>query len=183
MIVPIAWIERKFAFDQPVGVFPALLERVRGTPVRAVELVAEVPEETLATRPNGKWSVKEHLGHLVDLQTLDEQRLREFLDRFPVLSPAEIGNLTTENANHRRVPVAEILGRLSSGRARLVTKLETLTEEEVAITALHPRLRQPMRILDWMYFISEHDDHHLANARQAILGTGMSSTAAKGAKP
>jgi len=57
MIVPIAWIERKFAFDQPVGVFPALLERLRGTPVRAVELVAEVPEATLATRRNGKWAV------------------------------------------------------------------------------------------------------------------------------
>ena len=181
MIVPIAWIERKFTFDQPVGVFPALLERLRGTPVRAVELVAKVPEQALAIRLDGKWAAKEHLGHLVDLQTLDEQRLREFLDRVQVLSPAEIGNRTTENSNHRRVPVAEILERLRSGRAQLVTKLETLTEEEVAITALHPRLRQPMRLLDWMYFISEHDDHHLAMARQVILGTSMSITAAKGA--
>jgi hypothetical protein len=29
-------------------------------------------------------------------------------------------------------------------------------------TALHPRLNVPMRVLDWAYFIAEHDDHHLA---------------------
>jgi hypothetical protein len=29
-------------------------------------------------------------------------------------------------------------------------------------TALHPRLGTPMRLLDHVLFIAEHDDHHLA---------------------
>jgi len=29
-------------------------------------------------------------------------------------------------------------------------------------TALHPRLQQPMRVLDMAFFTAEHDDHHLA---------------------
>lgn len=31
--------------------------------------------------------------------------------------------------------------------------------------------RQLMRVLDWVYFAAEHDDHHLAKARRAILST------------
>ena len=78
MIDALAWTKRKFSFDLPVQVFPALLERLRGTPVRAGELVVGKSEQILATSPDGKWSVKDHLGHLVDLQTLDERVCASF---------------------------------------------------------------------------------------------------------
>jgi hypothetical protein len=29
-------------------------------------------------------------------------------------------------------------------------------------TALHPRLKRPMRLVDLCFFVAEHDDHHLA---------------------
>jgi hypothetical protein len=163
------WMKREFCFDQPIDVFPALLERLRGTPVRAGELVAGVSDDVLAKRPNGKWSAKDHLGHLVDLQPLDEQRLHEFLARTPALSAADISNRATEQGNHRQTPVAHILGRLRIGREKLVAELDALTAEEIAISAAHPRLQKPMRVLDWVYFVAEHDDHHLAKARRAIL--------------
>jgi DinB family protein len=169
MIEPIAWMDRKFIFDQPVGVFPALLERLRGTPDRAASLVVGFSEDELGTRATRGWSVKEHLGHLIDLQPLDEQRLCEFLKRAQVLSSADMENRATESANHGQAPIADILTRLRAGRLELVRKLEQLTAGEVAITALHPRLRKPMRLLDWVYFVAEHDDHHLAKARRAML--------------
>jgi hypothetical protein len=34
------WLDRTWPFDLPVGAFPAVLERLRGTPARAEELVA-----------------------------------------------------------------------------------------------------------------------------------------------
>ena len=166
------WIKREFSFDQPIDVFPALLERLRGTPARARELIAGVSEDMLSTRPDGKWSVKDHLGHLVDLQPLDEQRLHEFLSRAPVLSAADITNRATERGNHRQAPCAHILGRLRIGREELVVKLNALTAEEIGISAVHPRLQESMRMLDWVYFVAEHDDHHLAKARRVILSTG-----------
>lgn len=176
MIEIIPWLDREFLFDQPVGVFPALLERLRGTPARATELISAVPEETLATPLHGKWSVKEHLGDLVDLQPPDEQRLREFLDRAQVLSPADMGNRRKENANHRQVPVSEVLKQLRVGRYELVCRLETLTEEEVAITALHPRLQRAMHLLDWAYCVADHGDHHLAHAARAIRSLNRDSS-------
>ena len=32
---------------------------------------------------------------------------------------------------------------------------------DLARTALHPRLRQPMSVTDLCFFVAEHDDHHL----------------------
>lgn len=168
MIPQTAWLDRKFVFDLPIGAFPSLLERVRGTPVRAKELVAGLPEELLATRVNGKWSLKEHLGHLADLEWLDDQRLSEFLNHTEVLSAADIENRATEIADYRSTPIADIIRRLTVGRKALVHRLEYLKEDQVGIIAIHPRLQQPMRLVDWVYFVAEHDDHHLARARRVI---------------
>jgi hypothetical protein len=170
MIAQTPWLDRQFHFDQPIGVFPVLLERLRGTPPRAQELVSRISEDMLATRVNLKWSVKEHLGHLVDLEPLDDRRLKEFLNGAEVLSAADGENRVTETTGHRSVPMASIIRRLFFGREDLVQRLGTLTEEQVARSALHPRLQKPMRLLDWVYFLAEHDDHHLALARAVIAG-------------
>jgi hypothetical protein len=168
MIEQIAWLDRTFTFDQPTGIFASLLERLQGTPVRAEQLVRGLPEKLLGARVAEKWSAKEHFGHLADLQQLDDRRLSEYLDRAEVLSPADMQNRATEDANHRNAPIEDILAKLADGRKQLVNRLEALTEEQVGIIAIHPRLRKPMRILDWVYFLAEHDDHHLALARGVI---------------
>jgi uncharacterized damage-inducible protein DinB len=168
MITQTAWLDRKFVFDLPVGMFPPLLERLRGTPARAEELVTGLTEPMLATPVNDKWSVKEHLGHLVDLEPLDDRRLREFLNHAKVLSAADMENRATQIADHRSRPIAAIIRRLTAGREALVRRLEALSEEQIEIVAIHPRLEKPMRLVDWVYFVAEHDDHHLAQARGAI---------------
>jgi uncharacterized damage-inducible protein DinB len=168
MIPQMAWLERRFTFDLPPGTFPALVERLRGTPARARELVAGLPDHILAKRANGRWAAKEHLGHLVDLESLDTRRLSEFLNHVPVLSGADMENRSTEAADHRRAQVAEIVQKLAAGREALARRFEALTAEQIEAVSLHPRLQQPMRLIDWAYFVAEHDDHHLAQARRAI---------------
>jgi len=168
-IEPVAWVDRAFTFNLPVGAFPAVLERARGTPARASELVLGAPEELLSARWSHKWSVKEHLGHLVDLHALEEQRLREFLAGAVMLSAADPMNRLTETAEHNQVVVGALLSSLRARRTELVRKLAVLTAEDVRRSALHPRLRKSMRIVDWAYFIAEHDDHHLAWARRTLV--------------
>jgi uncharacterized damage-inducible protein DinB len=168
MVTQTAWLDRQFTFDLPIGTFSPLLERLRGTPVRAKQLVTGLPEHMLTTRVNNNWSIKEHLGHLVDLEPLDDRRLSEFLNHAEVLSAADTANRATEVAGHRSVPIAEIIRRLTAGRDALVRRLEVMTVEQIATVAIHPRLQKPMRVLDWVYFVAEHDDHHLAQARRAI---------------
>ncbi|MGI8772438.1 MAG: DinB family protein [Acidobacteriaceae bacterium] len=163
-----AWKSRTFALELPVGAFPGIVERLRGTPARVAELVAGVSEEMLSAQVDGKWSAKENIGHLADLSDLDEQRLREFLAHASILSAADSENRATEAAGHNRAPIDLLLEQLRTRRFQWVRQLEALTEEEVALEAVHPRLQTKMRLVDWAYFVAEHDDHHLALARLAI---------------
>jgi hypothetical protein len=45
---------------------------------------------------------------------------------------------------------------------------EKQSDEQIVRTAVHPRLQMPMRLVDWAYFVAEHDDHHLARIRELI---------------
>lgn len=168
MMTPAAWTARKFSFDLPIETFPEVLERLRGTPARTAELMAGVPDNILAARTEAKWSAKENIGHLADLVPLEERRLQEFLSGASVLSPADTTNRATELANHNQRPVPQIVATFRQYRLEWVNKLEKLSESDLARTALHPRLQQAMRLLDWASFIADHDDHHLAAARYAL---------------
>jgi hypothetical protein len=167
MIAPIKWLERSWTFDLPAAAFPAILERLRGTPARAADLVSGVPESVLGRRLDG-WSIKEHIGHLDDLHALDEARLGEFAASVPVLSAADMGNERTEAAGHNARPVREILDQLRRHRASLVDRMDALSLDDVQATSQHPRLKRPVRLIDWAYFVAEHDDHHLVQARRVL---------------
>jgi DinB family protein len=165
MVEPAGWRSRVWTFDLPIELFSQILERLRGTPARADDLVRSVPAAILSLRRDGAWSVQEHLGHLADLNALDETRVAEFRRLADVLSAADMTNRATEDAHHNQAAIADILARLRTDRLALVRRLEALPPDIVRHRALHPRLKQPMSVVDWMYFVAEHDDHHLAHAR------------------
>ena len=165
-MVQIEWTQRTFNFDFPVGVFPGIVERLRGTPARIAELTRGVPHNMLIRRVNKRWSVNEHVGHLIDLDELDHLRLDEYLAGRPQLSAADMSNRRTEEAGYNDVALGTIVEYFRARRADLVQRLEGLSDEVIGRSALHPRLQQPMRLVDWAWFVAEHDDHHLARIRE-----------------
>jgi hypothetical protein len=173
MVTLTPWLERQWSFTLPVAAFPAVLERLVGTPARAAAMVSGMPEPDLEMRPRGKWSIKEHLGHLSDLHQLDMQRVGQFLAGAPVLDAADQSNQRTESAGHANTPISQLLMTFGQQREQLFEQLRTLSEREVAATALHPRLGITLRLIDWAQFVAEHDDHHLASARYAMWWLGQ----------
>jgi hypothetical protein len=168
MMTLIPWVERGWSFNLPAGAFPAVLERLAGTPPRAAALIAGVPEAILGTRPTNTWSVKEHLGHLSDLHELDMRRLDEFLAGAAILTAADMSNKLTEERNHRATSMADLLKILRDDRQRLILRLENVTEADIRASALHPRLGIRVRLIDWAQLVAEHDNHHLAAARLVL---------------
>lgn len=162
------WVERKFGFSSPAEIFPSVLERFRGTPARLEEITKELTEETLMLKLNGKWSIKEQVGHLIDLEELGEKRLDDYMNGKEVLSPADMSNKKTHEANYNKKNINELLKEFKNAREHIIKRLDNLSKEQAAITSLHPRLNQKMRIIDWVYFMSEHDDHHLTKIREII---------------
>jgi hypothetical protein len=176
MIELVRWFDRTWQFSLPAGAYPAVLERLRGTPARAVALTAGVSEDVLGARSGSAWSAKEHLAHLDDLHDLDERRFDQYLERIGRLTAADVTNERTHTANHNATSVLQILGRLKSHREALVDRMEAATMEDIEAVCVHPRLQQGLRLIDWACFVAEHDDHHLTHARLAIRSAVVTLT-------
>ncbi len=156
------WFERKFSFSFPAARFPDVIERLRGTPARVEERIGCISAEQWTRRQGETWSIQENVGHFIDLEPLWTGRLQDFLAGEETLREADLTNRKTHQANHN---VAEMEGLLTSFRRvreDFVARLEALGDEDFSRTALHPRLKQPMRLVDLCLFVADHDDYHLA---------------------
>ncbi|HEX8285107.1 MAG TPA: DinB family protein [Pyrinomonadaceae bacterium] len=172
MIKRTRWVEREFDFGLPLGVFPCVVERLRGTPARLEELMGGLSRETLTAKAGGAWSVQEQAGHLLDLDELHEGRLEDYALHHSTLRAADMTNRKTEEAGHNDARAEDLLAAFRDARLRFVRRLEAMTEQEVAASALHPRLRKQMRVIDMAYFVAEHDDHHLASINEILRAAG-----------
>ena len=167
----IRWVDRRFTFNLPEGLFPVVVERLRGTPARIEDKVRALSPTLLTRRDGNTWSIQEHIGHLLDLDELHAGRLDDFLAGAAVLRAADMTNRKTVEASHNERPLADLLKAFRHEREAFVARLDAWDESLLSATALHPRLQQPMRVIDMAWFTAEHDDHHLARMTElARLG-------------
>lgn len=168
MVQGMRWFEREFAFNLPAWMYPNIVERLRGTPARLESRLAGLPAEMLTRREGEQWSIQEHAGHLLDLGSLDVARLDDYEAGLETLKAADLKNRKTYEANHNSNRIGNILAAFGAERAEFVRRLDGYDEAFVLRSALHPRLQKPMRVLDFVFFVAEHDDHHLAQITRLI---------------
>ena len=161
MIPQTPWIERRFTFDFPLGMFPVIFSRLEGSIFRLYSLLANADEEICSLKTIG-WSAKEHLGHLCDLEDLWWKRLQDFVQNKEVLTAADITNQRTTQANHNEKTLEHLLELFSMERQKTLEAIYNFDEDLLSKTSLHPRLNQPMRLIDSLFFVAEHDDHHIS---------------------
>ncbi len=169
--MPLRWTDRHFTFDLPESFFPIVVERLRGTPARVEEKARGLSPVLLTRRDGQAWSIQEHIGHLLDLDELHAGRLDDFLAGAEVLRAADVTNRRTWEAAYNERPLADLLAAFRRECERFVARLDAWDEGLIGLTALHPRLNQPMRVIDMAFFIAEHDDHHLARMTELARGT------------
>ena len=165
MIGQTPWFERKFDFNFPIGLFPVIVERLRGTAPHIEYIVNNEIEDRLNQKINEAWSIKEQVGHLFDLEELWYGRIEDFLAGQKTLRAADLNNTRTHEANHNQKTLQQLLIMFSNARNLLIQKVENFDEATASLTALHPRLQTPMRLIDSLFFVAEHDDHHVAKIR------------------
>jgi uncharacterized damage-inducible protein DinB len=156
------WFERKFDFSGEQNIFPSLIERLSGTPVRLEEKLKSIPPGLLEKKIDNTWSIKENIGHLTDLEPLWQGRLEDIKNGLREMRPTDLMNAKTDQANHNNKSIEELLKNFRTIRNQTLTMLRDIDEETIFKSALHPRLKTPMRTMDLFLFVAEHDDHHLA---------------------
>lgn len=165
--VPV-WFERKFEFSFPVELYPNLCARLRGTPARLEEALQERAQEILVRKAQGRWSAQEHAGHLLDLEALWLARVDDYVAGNEQLTVADLRNRKTDDADYNARALEQILTEFRGARERLLKRVEELDASLFARAIAHPRLKTPMRLVDHLYFVAEHDDHHLARIWELV---------------
>ena len=162
------WTDHVFNLGLDPGWATNVISRLQDTSIRLKHYCTSLSNEELIYKPNGTWSIKEHIGHLKDLEPLHRKRLMEFADLKEYLTMADMSNIATEKANHNNKSLGELLSDFNSSRNDLIAQYHSLTEESLLHDSIHPRLKVAMKPVDLLFFVAEHDDHHLASIHKII---------------
>lgn len=155
------WFERKFDFSFDVNEYAAIYQRLQQAPESLERILQNKSNDILSYQPEGKWSIKEHTGHLSVLEPLWRARIQDIIEKRPTLTPTDLNNSSTSEAGFNKLSITELLQRFAAERRQTLTLLDSINISEHTNTSLHPRMQQSMRMIDILYFTAEHDDHHM----------------------
>ena len=158
------WFERKFTFGLPAGMLPFYLERLQGTINRIESKVNGVSDEVLSQKLDNKWSVKQNIGHLAEVDEIAIKRIGEMVQGVSPMSPA----VFEPRGDYNQQSVEEVIAYFRKTRNANVKRYNELTADELERASLHPRLKVNMTPVDLAWFDAEHDDHHLVRINEII---------------
>jgi uncharacterized damage-inducible protein DinB len=162
------WNERTFVFGRTSEEFVPLLNRLSSTHERIADLVKNAPDDVLSVKPGGKWSVKEHVGHLLVMESLWIARLDDLVMGRETMRPWNGTNSDTDDANFNLQHMNKILSEFNMVRSALVDYVSTLENDATRLSAWHERLRSRLTLADHLWFVAEHDDHHLSKIQSLL---------------
>ena len=162
------WVDRKFNLGIPEGWLPNVIARLSGITIRLKDLTSNLSEEELSLQLNERWSIKEHIGHLTDLDDLHIGRVTDFVNRKQTLRAADMSNKQTYSANHNKKSISYLINEFDSKRNLLVSTLKNLDDETQYFNSIHPRLKVPMKLVDMAFFTAEHDEHHITSIYEIL---------------
>src|SRR6476469_6852079 len=139
MIQQIPWIQRQFNFNFPVGLFPVIFSRLEGSIFRIHTILLNADEERSSHSTEG-WSIKEHVGHLYDLEELWWKRLADFQSGKAVLTAADMTNTKTNEARHNEKTLEQLLHLFTFVRQKMLEAIYNLDAEMLERVSVHPRL-------------------------------------------
>jgi len=160
------WFERNLKFGDGPEMLPFFLERLGGTLIGLDQKVKGIDNKILSERINGKWSVKENIGHLAEIDEIANKRIDELTAGVAVLSPAVF-----EPRNYNSWPIEKVLDFFKRNRLNNLKKYQTLSHKQLKKSSLHPRLKVQMTPVDLAWFDAKHDDHHVVRINEILKPT------------
>lgn len=161
-------MDKRFEFVLPTDEARRLLDELAAAPDRLAGLLDGLDRTTLVRRYGGRWSLQENAGHLMALEPLFVGRLDDFEAGAPVLRAADMSNQATEAADFNQGAIGDILEGFARVRGEYVGRLRAKGAVWFSTVARHPRLNQPMRVVDQLEFQIAHDQHHFGRIDEIL---------------
>jgi hypothetical protein len=138
-------------------------------PENLAKLVSSLSEADLAkTYREGSWTIKQLVHHIGESHTNCYMRLKLALtEDNPAIRPY-IEDLWVRTAENDILDISVSIKIIEAMHLKLVTLLETLTEQELSRTFYHPQYQRTSKITDLISLYSWHGKHHLAHIGLAL---------------
>ena len=162
------WFDKKFQFELSQNEYGLVLSKLNENSEKISNLVSSLPVTILTKRVDNGWSIQENVGHLIDLEELHTGRIDDFIAGKETLRSADLNNKKTDEANHNKENINNLLKKLKSAREDFINRMKNLDNEILNRSSMHPRLNQPMRPIDMAQFVLEHDKHHIETIKELI---------------
>lgn len=160
----LTWFERQFTFGLSLGMLPFYLERLSGAIARIEAIVTNLSDEKLSFPLDDKWSVKQNIGHLAEVDEIALKRIDEMIAGISPMSPAVI----QPGKPYNQQQVSDVIKYFAANRKRNIQRYESLSQGELQRSSEHPRLKVRMTPVDLAWFDAEHDDHHMVRIHEII---------------
>ena len=166
-----SWIHVAFSRENPP--MHDTLETLRSFQSRLLMAIHGIPETELE-RPEseGKWSIKDVIAHLGDLEMVYAVRMRMILSGTGDTSLSALAQDAWIERVHRREPLAELLEQFWFHRRMNATLLGRLSDEELGRSGNHPQYGA-LTIRGAAERIVNHDAKHLRQIERIKSALGL----------
>jgi DinB superfamily len=147
-----------------------LVRQLREQSAETAALLRAVPADRadFAYEP-GKWTIKEVIGHMADVERVMAYRAVRFARNDKTELPGFDENLWAANANFGRRPIGDLIDELEVVRSATIEFAKNLSVEEQLRRGRANGQEVSVRAL--MYIIAGHERHHVALLRDRYLSS------------
>ncbi len=138
-------------------------------PIQVEALIGNVDEQLLTTRPStDEWSVKEIVGHIIEVEALFFQRVTHVLEvqGTPAIDAPMAPWLLHEGKGYESLTAPELVERLAETRAATLALLSGLETDQWTRQGLIGG--GAVSILDLGTWLTNHDIGHLAQIKRYV---------------
>ncbi len=162
------WLDKTWNFERSVAQYKENLDFLGNSPASIRAIISGKSENELTSKPDGKWSINEHIGHLLTMESLWIARLDDFVLGKSILRPWNGTNSDTDAGEFNKQRSGKILEDFESIRFVHIGALQKLESKSTELKCFHERLQRDLNLADHVLFMKEHDEHHLQIIRKKL---------------
>lgn len=142
---------------------------LRETPIILADLVKKLDKTLLVAKPEEKWSIQEHAGHLLTIESLWIARFDDFVLGKPFLRPWNGTNADTDAGQFNLQAISQILDDFASIRNAHMNLLEKYLPKQDEMTCHHQGKGIDLTLRAHLEMMLKHDQDHLEIIRKRLV--------------
>jgi hypothetical protein len=150
--------------------YSALVCRLKTQHLALREIIKDVNDKKLHTELEpGKWSISDNIAHLVTYQPVFLARAHRILKGDNPTFDAYRADDEPDFIAARQWTLQQMLTKLEGNRRQILELITNLTDDQLTLTATHPKYGQ-LTIPGWTEFFLLHEAHHLFTIMKLAKG-------------